>query len=68
MDNVFTSGELVPFSGVYRITHNPPHTDEEAITLTEGNRFPLCIHCPHVSFMLVNVLTRSELFHYALEL
>ena len=68
MDNVFTVGEVVPYSGVYRITHNPPHTGEEAITLTEGKRFPLCIHCSHVAFMLVNQLTSHELLAYAHEL
>jgi hypothetical protein len=60
MNNVFTSGEFVPSSGVYRITHYPPHADEEAITLTEGNRFPLCVHCSHLSFMLVHELTSSR--------
>ena len=68
MDNVFTAGELVPYSGVYRITHYPPHTDEEAVTLTKGNAFPLCVHCSQVSFMLVNELTGSELLNYAHEL
>jgi hypothetical protein len=68
MDNVFTAGDLVPYSGIYCITHYPPHTDEEAVTLTEGNRFPLCVRCSHVSFMLVSELTSSELLHYAHEL
>ena len=68
MDNVFTVGDLVPYSGVYRITHYPPHTDEEAITLTKGNTFPLCVHCKQVSFMLVNELTNSELLQFAHEL
>ena len=68
MDNVFTSGEFVPYSGVYRITHFPPHTDEEALTLTEGSMFPRCVHCWRESFMLVNELSNSELLHYAHEL
>jgi hypothetical protein len=68
MDNVFTVGELVPYSGIYRITHNPPHTDEEALTLTKGSTFPRCVHCAHESFMLVNELTNSELLTYAHEL
>ena len=68
MDNVFTVGELVPFSGIYRITHYPPHTEEEAVTLTKGNTFPVCIHCTHASFMLVNELAASELLQYAHEL
>ena len=68
MDNVFTAGEMVPYSGIYRITHYPPHTDDEPITLTEGRTFPLCVHCAHVSFMLVNELAERELLIYAHEL
>jgi hypothetical protein len=68
MDNVFTSGELVPYSGVYRITHYPPHTDGEAITLAHGNNFPVCVHCSQVAFMLVSELKDSDLFVYSQEL
>ena len=64
MDNVFTSGELVPYSGVYRITHCPPHTSEECLTLAKESTFPLCVHCSHVSFMLVNKLSGSGLDHF----
>ena len=68
MDNVFTAGDLVPFSGVYRITHSPPHASEEAITLAEGNHFPQCVHCNQASFMLVNGLTKTDLLVYAHEM
>jgi hypothetical protein len=61
MDNVFTFGEVVPYSGVYRITHSPPHTGEEALTLTKGSTFPQCVHCSHVSFMLIYQPNHSEL-------
>lgn len=68
MDNVFATGELVPYSGVYRITHYPPHGSEEAITLVKGNPFPQCVDCSHVSFMLINELSGSELLNYSHEL
>lgn len=68
MDNVFTVGEVVPYSGVYRITHYPPHTGDGALTLTKGSRFPQCVRCSHVSFMLINQLTNSELLTYAHEM
>ncbi len=68
MNNIFLSGEPVPCSGIYRITHYPPHTSEEPITLTEGNPFPLCVDCACVSFMLVHELSQSELLIYAHEL
>jgi hypothetical protein len=62
MDNVFTAGELIPYSGVYRITHYPPHAIEEGITLVKGSNFPKCVDCAHVSFMLVNELSNTNLF------
>ena len=65
MDNVFVVGDLVPYSGVYRVTHFPPHTGEEAVTLMEGSRFPLCVHCSRVSFMLVSVCSASDLMIYS---
>jgi hypothetical protein len=54
-DNLFTVGEVVPYSGVYRITHYPPHTGEEVFTLTKGSAFPRCVRCSHVSFMLIRL-------------
>jgi hypothetical protein len=55
MDNVFTVGEIVPYTGSYRITHYPPHTGEETLTLTKGSKFPQCVRCSHVSFMLIRL-------------
>jgi hypothetical protein len=60
MDNVFSAGEVVPHSGVYRITHYPPHAGEEALTLTKGSTFPQCVHGSHASFMLIYQSTPSE--------
>jgi hypothetical protein len=68
MDSIFTAGESVPYSGVYRIIHYPPHTGEENVTLEKGTTFPLCVHCSHVSFMLVSELSRSGLLNYSHQL
>ena len=68
MENIFTNGEVVPYSGVYRIEHDPPHSSEEAITLTEGSTFPLCVRCLRVYFTLVNELSESDLLIYSHEL
>jgi len=65
MNNVFTAGDLVPLSGVYRVTHYPPHTGEEETTLTQGDSFPQCVHCSQVSFMLLNALSESDLLTYS---
>ena len=58
MDNVFKTGEIVPYSGIYRITHTPPHAGEESVSLHKGNPFPQCVHCSKVSFMLVSESNR----------
>jgi hypothetical protein len=68
MNNIFLAGEPVPYSGIYRITHYPPHTTEEPITLTEGNPFPLYVDCAGVSFMLGTNYPRANLLIYAHEL
>jgi hypothetical protein len=68
METIFTNGEIVPYSGVYRIQHDPPHTSEEAITLAEGSTFPLCVRCLRVYFILVNHLSESDLLVYSQEL
>ncbi|HEY3627161.1 MAG TPA: hypothetical protein VGL00_12780 [Terracidiphilus sp.] len=65
MDNIFNAGEVVPYSGLYRITHYPPHSGEEVLTLTKGNAFPQCVHCSKVSFMLVNHMQESDLVAYS---
>lgn len=67
MDNVFRAGELIPYSGIYLITHTPPHTREETLTLKKDGIFPKCVHCSKVSFMLLNDLSRSDLFAHTRE-
>ena len=39
-------GDLVPESGVYRVTHDAHRLMHEA-TLLVGDRFPLCRQCKH---------------------
>jgi hypothetical protein len=41
---IYRPGELVPESGVYRVTHAPHRLMHEA-TLLKGDRFPLCREC-----------------------
>lgn len=68
MDNIFITGERIPYSGVYRITHYPPHVREETITLAKGNNFPQCVDCEQVYFMLLNeFITVDLLYHDSLE-
>ena len=53
MAEEFKPGQIVPESGVYRITHDPAHADmPHEVTVIKGRRFPTCRHCKEVSFEL----------------
>ncbi|HEY1524904.1 MAG TPA: hypothetical protein VGH51_01595 [Candidatus Angelobacter sp.] len=44
MRKKYRPGDVVPDSGIYRVTHTSHRLMHEA-TLLEGNRFPLCKRC-----------------------
>src|SRR6266498_5856787 len=49
----FTSGEVVPDSGIYTVTH-AEHRLPHQVTLLQGQHFPACSKCGHaVRFHLV---------------
>jgi hypothetical protein len=51
--DLFTSGEVVPSSGIYTVTH-AEHRLPHLVTLLEGQRFPACSKCGEaVRFQLV---------------
>ena len=55
MAEEFKPGQIVPESGVYRITHDPAHADmPHEVTVIKGRRFPTCRHCKGVSFEVVH--------------
>lgn len=54
MAQEFKSGEIVPQSGIYRITHDPAHTQAHEVTAIKGKRFPTCRHCKGIRFELVH--------------
>jgi hypothetical protein len=48
-------GEIVPQSGIYKITHDSAHADmPHEVTVIKGRRFPTCRHCKGVSFELAH--------------
>jgi len=65
----YRPGELVPESGVYRVTHDAHRLMHEA-TLLAGDRFPLCRQCKRaVRFELLRALKDSSKVtsgHYAI--
>lgn len=54
MAREFHPGQIVPESGVYRITHDPEQADmPHEVRVIKGGRFPTCRHCRGISFELV---------------
>ena len=49
----FKPGESCPHSGIYRVIHDPKHTQEHEVTVIYGKKFPPCRDCRHPRFVLV---------------
>lgn len=50
---VFTPGDKVARSGIYRVTHDTVHRQEHEVTCVAGEHFPPCNDCgPHPRFVL----------------
>ncbi len=49
------AGQIVPESGVYRVTHEATHVEEapHEVTYIRGHRFPDCPRCSAISFELL---------------
>lgn len=67
----FTSGEVVPTSGIYTVTHTE-HRLPQMVTLLEGQHFPPCSKCREaVRFQLVRAASglqdrREQILLYSL--
>jgi len=63
----FTPAQIVPESGIYRITHDPQQADmPHEVTVVKGRRFPTCRHCKGISFELVQAAKHvGEVEHLA---
>jgi len=49
------SGQIVPESGVYRVTHLSAHAAAQfEVRLIKGRRFPACPYCQEISFELAH--------------
>lgn len=47
-------GEIVPQSGIYRVTHAPTHVEAPCTTtFIRGSRFPMCPDCGATRFELI---------------
>ena len=48
MATEYKPGDVVPTSGIYRVTHDPRHTNTpHEVTAIRGEHFPPCNHCGH---------------------
>lgn len=56
----FKLGEKVPHSGIYRVTHDPAHTEPHEVTCIFGKTFPPCRSCQHPRFVLVRAAKHVE--------
>lgn len=45
--DTFRPGQTVEVSGIYRVIHDPNHTEEHDVTCVKGKKFPPCNHCGH---------------------
>lgn len=55
MAQEFRSGQIVPESGIYRVTHDPIHPEmPHEVTVIKGRRFPTCPKCKGITFELTH--------------
>ena len=53
MAQEFRPGQTVPDTGIYRVTHAPPHPAlPEDVTAIKGRQFPTCPLCDQISYEL----------------
>lgn len=53
MSQTYKPGDVVPYSGIYRVTHDNFHTQPHDVTCIAGKIFPPCRGCPHPRFELL---------------
>jgi hypothetical protein len=50
----YRPGHSVQETGIYRITHQPEHTNiPHEVVILKGECFPTCKHCTSISFSLL---------------
>lgn len=58
---LYSPGESVPSSGIYKVVHDTEHTEEHEVTCVYGKRFPPCNHCgENVRFKALKIARHIE--------
>jgi hypothetical protein len=60
MADEYKPGDLVPRSGIYRVTHDTTHAQEHEVTCIYHKKFPPCRGCKHPKFVLVKAAQHIE--------
>jgi hypothetical protein len=57
MSHLYSPGEPIPQSGIYRVLHDPFHAENHEVICIYGRFFPPCNECAGVKFTLVRGAT-----------
>ena len=58
----YKPGDTVEASGIYKVTHDPSHTQEHEVTVIFGKTFPPCKGCGnHPRFKAVRLAQHIDL-------
>ncbi len=56
----FKPGQECQASGIYKVIHDPAHTENHEVTCIYGKKFPPCRDCAHPRFRLVRAAIHVE--------
>jgi hypothetical protein len=56
----YKPGDTVQKSGIYKVLHDPKHTQEHEVTVVFGKKFPPCQSCKHPRFKAVKLAQHIE--------
>jgi hypothetical protein len=62
--DTFRPGQEVKRSGIYKVTHDPKHSQPHEVTCVFGKKFPPCRDCEHPRFELVRPAIHIEQHEY----
>ena len=58
--DIFKPGDKVENSGIYKVIHDPAHTQNHEVTCIAHKTFPPCRDCRHPRFELVRKAIHIE--------